>query len=191
MFITLTKNFRENTIRVLFLAGLIFSWPMASHAGAIHDAAKDGDIAALTALLDGGANPNARDESGLTPLYLATFLGHADTITILLKAGADPNARDESGWTSLHIAAIGSDADIIAALLDGGADPNARDESGWTPLHNAAGNGHADAIAALLDAGADVKATNKNGKTAFDLIKEYNSLYKTPIWRRLNDAQYK
>ena len=91
--------------------------------------------------LSRGADPNARDKRGRTPLHEAC---HAEAIAALLDAGADPNARDEDGLTPLHYAAeaaaIVGQTEAIAALLDAGADPNARDKRGRTPLHKAVKN---------------------------------------------------
>ena len=115
--------------------------------------------------LEAGADPNARDENGDTPLHRAVLWGDAGAIAPLLEAGADPNARDENGDTPLHKAVFQGHADAIAALLEAGADPEARDRYGRTPLHRVAGYGHAGVIAALLEAGADPTARSEDGDT--------------------------
>ncbi len=46
----------------------------------------------ISALLDAGADPDAHDSAGLTPLHAAAQEGHATAISALLDAGADPNA---------------------------------------------------------------------------------------------------
>ena len=80
-----------------FGIALLFA-ALASPAAAdtpLHSAAGTGDTAALTALLDAGADPDALDSLGAyTPLHYAARYGHAAAISALLDAGADPNACD-------------------------------------------------------------------------------------------------
>ena len=147
--------------------------------------ASAGDVRAC---LLAGADPDARNESGATPLHFAAREGDAAAIATLLEAGVDPGARYRRGHTPLHDAAHEGDAGAIAALLEGGADPNARNWYGRTPLHDAAVLGHAAAIVALLDGGADPGARSRSGRTPFDLIGKDSPLTGTPAWTRLRDA---
>ena len=84
--------------------------------------------------LEAGADPNARDENGDTPLHRAVLWGDAGAIAALLEAGVDPDARDKDGSTPLHWATLLGGADVIAALLEAGADPGARNDKGQTPF---------------------------------------------------------
>ena len=61
-------------------------------------------IPTTKALLDHGANVNARNEGGITALMIAAAANQASLVTLLVKAGADVAARDEKGETALSIA---------------------------------------------------------------------------------------
>ena len=105
----------------------------------LHDAALAGDVAAIEALLAGGADINAKNGYGATPLHDAASRGHLVAIEALFAGGADVDATAEAGPV---------------------AQPG---ESGPTPLHLAAHNGHPGAIEALLAGGADINARAVSG----------------------------
>ena len=56
----------------------------------------------VTALLAAGADSNARDEDGDTPLRSAGYRADAEAVTALVNAGADLNAKDNDGRTPLQ-----------------------------------------------------------------------------------------
>ncbi|MFQ5495779.1 MAG: ankyrin repeat domain-containing protein, partial [Phycisphaerae bacterium] len=122
---------------------------------------------ALTRLLiAGGADVQARDGQGLSPLHWAARKGRSGMVALLLKAKAAIEAQDHKGRTPLHLAALGNHKGIIVQLVDRGAAVNATDKLGETPLHAAAHRFRPDATLALLTHGANVNATNKAGETA-------------------------
>lgn len=125
-------------------------------------------------LLDHGADPNVRDQSGKTTLHKAVFHDSEDhrILRALLKRGADVNRKDDHGETPLHLAASLSRAASVEALLAAGADPNGRDLLGETPLHKAATpqlsaspEAAARTIHLLVADGADVSARSTRGDT--------------------------
>ena len=111
---------------------------------------------ATAACLAAGADVNAREEGGNTPLLLATYLWAGGmsgapasedpaVVTALLEAGADVNARNNARATALHYAAVRQAVEpaaswndrvenpaIVAVLLAAGADANARTGDGGT-----------------------------------------------------------
>jgi hypothetical protein len=100
----------------------------------IHEAALKGNIEAVKQHLAAGADVNAKNEDGVTPLDHATLWGHKEIVELLLAKGADLNAKDNDGWTSLHNAAYRGHKQIVELLIAEGADVNAKTNDGRTPL---------------------------------------------------------
>ncbi len=140
---------------LFFFVMMLGLFPAVSQAGAIHDAAKKGDVAAIASALDAGADVNEPDGTA-TPLYHAVRRGHLAAATLLIERGADVNATTTVGPPLL--AAVTKEMnDLITLLLANGADPNA-DVKGETVLHVAAGRGCLSCVKALVEAGANVNA---------------------------------
>ncbi len=76
----------------------------------IHVAAKTGNIKAVKQHLDAGTDVNAKDDSGRTPLRLATTKEVAE---LLIAKGADVNAKDMNGDTPLDVARHPKTADLL------------------------------------------------------------------------------
>jgi len=94
----------------------------------------------IEALINSGADVNARDISGSTPLML-TIRRNPEAIRTLVNAGADVNAQNNSGKTSLMFAAqLSSDPEVITTLLEFGADPNMIDANGAKAISYAKSN---------------------------------------------------
>jgi ankyrin repeat protein len=104
----------------------------------IHYAMKQGPQF-VKALVDAGADLEARDKKGLTPLFLVLRPAHGlDSLRMFLEAGANPNAVDQDGQTPLHWAArkhFPKKAQLLLMklLLAFGADPFAKDHRGRVP----------------------------------------------------------
>ena len=132
----------------------------------LHAAARSGTAAVVRALLDAGAEVDARARrfdpfSGVTntPLHEAAGNPDPEVAAALLDAGADVNGRGSGGATPLYRAARNENPAVAALLLGAGAEVNAATSDGLTPLHTAAaGNSNPAVIALLLEAGADVDA---------------------------------
>ena len=103
-------------------------------------AAKAGDIEGLAAALEGGSDPNVRDNQGWTALMHAANEGYSLLIPALLDAGAEVDARAADGATALFIAALHGDASIVAALMKAGADVSVRGPRGKTAVDLARSN---------------------------------------------------
>jgi len=90
----------------------------------------DGTYEEIDRAIEAGANVNARDEYGVTPLMRAARDNSVEVLSLLLGAGANIDDKDEDGDTPLHWAAIGDKAEAIVFLLDSGADADAVNNNG-------------------------------------------------------------
>ena len=115
-------------------------------------------------LLAKGADANATDRNGETPLHVAARAGGKDVVVLLLGHKADVNAKDASGKTPLHLA-VTRDLGVVEALLASKADVNARTETGESALHFAAELGRLEVVTALLAHQADANAATTLGLT--------------------------
>ncbi len=113
-------------------------------------AVTDGNISAINALLASGANINAKNFEGWTPLHMAVMKNSRDIVELLISKGADVNAKGSRGLTPLHGAAIKGQRDIAELLISKGANVNAKTTFGATPMWGATDKGHKD-IADLLE----------------------------------------
>ncbi|CRK32193.1 hypothetical protein BN1723_003857 [Verticillium longisporum] len=90
----------------------------------LHAAARLGNCEMMKMLLDHGADINARDIEGRTPLLAAVEAYKGDAIIFLLEAGVDVNAHDEQGRTALSMAVESDCEKAVDLFLRHGADPN-------------------------------------------------------------------
>jgi ankyrin repeat protein len=125
---------------------------------ALVDAARRGDVAAVRAELQRGADVNAAAPDGTVALHWASYANHAAIAGELIRAGARVDAANRYGVRPLSLASAGGHAAIVRLLLEAGADPDAAPGVGETPLMSAARSGSVAAVAALLAHGAVVDA---------------------------------
>ncbi|MGQ0732574.1 MAG: ankyrin repeat domain-containing protein [Acidobacteriota bacterium] len=131
----LTRPFRYNEL-IVAQGGLT----------ALHFAARQGALRAVSALIDGGADVNLTSPGdGSSPLLVAIVNGHFDVAAALLDRGADPNAPNAAGvgplyatvnvqWAPIaaypqpraHLQQRHTYLELLTILLAHGADPNAR-----------------------------------------------------------------
>lgn len=143
----------------------------------LHDAVRAGEVARARELIAAGADANARDSYGATPLMNAAHGGNVQMVRALIAAGADVNAVDDLGWNAIHKAVYNSDQDrgfdeVVDVLAKAGCDVNAKIGYGIRPLMLAAGYGEAAVCQTLLENGADVLARNDGGLTALMMVKD-------------------
>ena len=106
--------------------------PVLTWSESFLDLVKEADAATVQAAIDAGADLEARDEYGLTPLMIAASDNeNAEVVQALLDAGADLEVRVENGWTPLMFAARSNEnPEVVQLLLDAGADATATNKDG-------------------------------------------------------------
>jgi len=128
-------------------------------------------------LILAGADVNAQDDGGWTPLMCACSGGHLDKAKALLAApGIDVNMQNEAGMTALHYAASKGREELLSLLLQRDdtkldvQDPNSR----LTPLMRAVLGHHRGTVGKLLQAGVRLNLQDFEGNTALHLAVQEN-----------------
>lgn len=143
----------------------------------VYEAAGTGQTQRLRELI--AADPsliNSHSFDGFTPLGLAVFFGHPETVKALLDAGADVNVASKESMkvSPLASASAAGQLEIARVLIEHGANVNARASGDFTPLHESAASGRIEFAKLLLENGADVNARTTEGKTPLDYAREHN-----------------
>lgn len=92
-----------------------------SQTDALFRATREGNTDMVRSLVSSpGAEVNATDERGSTPLLEAARYGHEDITRVLIAAGADVKARDKDGKTALMLAVQGNHDEVVRVLKQAG-----------------------------------------------------------------------
>ncbi len=166
----LERFYKMNLLKVVLVSAVALAAPaysaelaeerpvaIAVHGIDIFDAiyypCRRGDLAAVTAYLDGGGNVNAC-------LTFYSLLGvvaehnHLPLARLLIEQGADVNLVTLDGSSALMKAACIGSLDIVELLLENAANPNLIHQFGETALDFASSNGHSAVVEVLLTYGA-------------------------------------
>ncbi len=139
-------------------------------------AASENDIDKVNELLADGAEVNASDDDGWTPLHYALmFSGEqpdSRIVKLLIKNGANPSAMTKEGDVAMHQIVVTGDADLIHFTMEHGGNLEVKNGHGETPLFAAIYTGYPDIVQILLNEGADANATNASGMTALEVAKD-------------------
>jgi ankyrin repeat protein len=115
------------SLRRIILLSLMIALPLTIRAQGLNDqlweAARKGDAAAVQALLDKGADVNARFRYGTTALFKAAERGHTEVVKLLLARGADASVKDTFyGATAMTWALDNKHVEVVRALLEKSAE---------------------------------------------------------------------
>jgi len=154
-------------LTALLLLACLSSVPVSAAAqnADLQQAAED-NLDRVRALIDKGAEVNARDSTGRTALMVAAARNQVEILKVLLQKGADVNEKTTgatpawmNGWTALMYAANHGNCDAVKVLLDAGANPKTTADDGSTVLMQATGC-RDDIIRALQRTGPDLDFKN-------------------------------
>ncbi len=146
-------------MRHLTLAVSILLACAAAHAQRpLADLIQNGERAAALAAIDDGADVNATQGDGTTPLHWAVYKVDRELVAELLDRGAKADVTNNYGSSPLAEAVKLGDFPLVRQLLDAGANVESPNGDGQTALMLAARIGALDVAKLLVERGADVNA---------------------------------
>lgn len=145
----------------------------------LHHAVKNNEITFVRFLIDAGADVDAKDNNGNTPLNMFPVFdidgdnigNYFDTLVLLISRGADINNKNRFGKTILHTASEQNKIDFVESLLQEGANINVADNDGDTPLHYAVNGRHEMMVEFLLQHHPDI-IKNNSGETPLNIAED-------------------
>lgn len=125
----------------------------------------------LAQLVKEGANINARDQYGQTPLHYAARYYESNMIPELVGLGADPNAQDDQGQTPLYFAVHNNDPATVHMLIAADANPIVPLRDGTTPWSIAEAGGNPEIVSLLRPTAEPAKLAQEQAeRDLFDAI---------------------
>ena len=135
--------------------------------GGLHAAVAGGRLGEAKRLIAGGADLNATDGHGRTPLMIAGYRRDLVAARLLIKAGADLNALDVQRYDLITIAAVADHVAMVRLAIASGGNPRlVTSPYDGTALIAAAHLGHVDVVQSLIDGGAPLDHVNNLNWTA-------------------------
>lgn len=144
---------------------------------ALWEAANNNDADLCKLLLDKkfygeiAAEPNSKDECGMTALHISASKGHIKVCEVLLDYGfmTDLNPKNSSGRTPLHLACIEGKLLEAQLLVRSGAYLNAVDDLMNTPMHYAIEKADKEFLNWIVFRYPDLTIKNLDGKTPLEM----------------------
>jgi cytohesin len=156
------KHTAGKGLSLLLLAALFC---VTAFCGEIQDAARDGDLEKVKALLKD--NPDlvfSKESHGWTALHFAAANGYTNVTEFLLASKADVNAINNDGGTPLHLAVLNGYTDVAELLRQHGGQDTGKKTA--TTIHDAAADGNLEIVRTLLKDNPDlISSKDTNGDT--------------------------
>ncbi|KAF7713452.1 Uncharacterized protein PECH_001310 [Penicillium ucsense] len=167
-----SKNGHLHTVTLLIKRGATInhSSPRSLHSSLLA-AAEQGKPEVARFLIRNGADVNACDRSGFSPLTKSAQRGHLSIVQLLLEAGAE---FDGSGSSPLIEACAHDHTQVVRFLLRNGANVDVFDQSGFSPLTRPCERGYLSLVLALLESGIDVTKPDRTGQAAITTTNDTN-----------------
>ena len=127
----------------------------------LHTAVARGNVGIVKALLDAGANIEAKGVGAAHPLHFAALSNQPAAAALLIQRGAKIEARNSEEMTPLMLAAVNGKVEVAEVLIDAGADITASNKK-YSVAEYAAFIGSIPVVELLLSKGVDVNARNKD-----------------------------
>ncbi|XP_070782848.1 ankyrin repeat domain-containing protein 61-like [Enoplosus armatus] len=152
-----------------------------SHQTALHLSVHCTALSAVQILASYGADVNAVNSCGMTPLHMAAGMLHKDIIASLIKEGADINMVVKYTENSpLHMSVVAmamkttktleDDISCVSELLEQGAEPDVVNKAGMTPLQMACSMGNKEVVDLLLRYRANINKLSNAGESCLFLF---------------------
>ena len=139
----------------------------------IHLAVLRANMDEIKTQIKGGANINAADEVGNTPLHLALGLGETNIAEWLISQGVDLNIKANDGRSMTHAAAAGGQIELLKKLVVESLKLDDKNVLGQTPLHLAVAAGQTETVEWLLKQDQKVSIQDANNNTPLHLAVTY------------------
>jgi len=135
---------------------------------------ENGNLGQVRYALERGADINARNNAGVSPIIWASNNGHVEVVKYLLEHGALVNDKSNNHRTALLWACFWGHDKVVQLLLENGANYKVYDEDAMTPLMAAAYSGNREILDMLLEKpGIVITETNHYNGTALSIARAH------------------
>ena len=168
----------SNIVKYLLEQNAIMNARDSYGKSALHHAhvGKNGSLDIVNMLISKGADIEAEDRGGWTPLMIAAVKRQHSLVELLISSGASLDKKNRKGHTAFHYACKNASTDIVNMLISKGANIEEEDHDGLTPLMWAAMTGYYSVVEVLISSHTSLNKKNKEGCTALDYACENGHL---------------